>query len=100
MKHMGWAALRDVTSIVLGHLARGQTNFLRSLWKFDRVFDPKLLLADHHRPVAYEMKLPPPPQAQVDPRQLYVLQARGRKGRAIDDSTEQFVDATRMGTSE
>ena len=100
MKHMGWAALRDLTTIVLGHLARGQTNFFRSLWKFDRVFDPKLLLADHHRPVTYEMKLPPPAQAKVDPKLLYVLQAPGRKGRAIDDATEQFVDATRMGTSE
>ena len=100
MKHMGWAALRDLATIVLGHLARGQTNFFRSLWKFDRVFDPRLLLADHHRPIAYEMKLPPPPQATVDPRTLYVLQAHGRKGRAIDDATEQFVDATRMGTSE
>jgi hypothetical protein len=97
---MGWAALRDLTTIVLGHLVRGQTNFVRSLWKFDRVFDPKLLLADHHRPVTYEMKLPPPAQTKVDPRQLYVLRARGRDGRAIDDATEQFVDATRMGTSE
>jgi len=100
MKHMGWAALRDLSTIVLGHLVRGQTNFVRSLWKFDRVFDPKLLLADHHRPVTYEMKLPPPAQAKVDPRLLYVLQAPGRKGRAIDDATEQFVDATRMGSSE
>src|SRR3989475_210605 len=100
LKHMGWAALRDLTTIVLGHLVHGQTNFVRSLWKFDRVFDPKLLLADHHRPVAYEMKLPPPAQTKVDPRLLYVLRAPGRKGRAIDDATEQFVDATRMGTSE
>jgi len=46
------------------------------------------------------MKLPPPAQGKIDPRQLYVLQARGRTGRAIDDATEQFVDATRMGTSE
>jgi len=100
MKHMGWAALRDLATIVLGHLAHGQTNFVRSLWKFDRVFDPKLLLDDHRRPVTYEMKLPPPAQTTVDPRLLYVLQAPGRQGRAIDDATEQFVDATRMGTSE
>jgi hypothetical protein len=100
MKHMGWTAFRDVTKTVAGQVARGQTNFVRSLWKFDRVFDPKLLLADHHRPVSYEMKLPPPVQEKVDPRLLYVLQAPGRKGRAIDDATEQFVDATRMGTSE
>jgi len=100
MKHMGLTALRDLATIVLGQLVRGQTNFFRSLWKFNQVFDPKLLLADHHRPVTYEMKLPPPAQTTVDPRLLYVLQARGRKGRVIDDATEQFVEATRMGTNE
>ncbi|PYN79850.1 MAG: hopanoid C-3 methylase HpnR [Candidatus Rokuibacteriota bacterium] len=100
MKHLGWTALRDMATIVLGHLARGQTNFFRSLWKFNQVFDPRLLLADHHRPVTYEMALPPPPQAKIDPRQLYVLQAPGRAGRAIDDATEQFVESTRMGTGE
>jgi hopanoid C-3 methylase len=100
MKHMGWTAFRDVATLVLRHFAHGQTNFFRSLWKFNSVFNPKLLLADHQRPVSYEMKLPPPAQEKVDPRLLYVLQGRGRKGRAIDDATEQFVDATRMGTTE
>jgi hypothetical protein len=100
MKHMGWAGLRDLATIVLGHLVRGQTNFFRSLWKFDGVFNPKLLLADHQRPVAYEMMMPPPAQAKVDPKLLYVLQGRGRGGRAIDEATEQFVEATRMGSSE
>jgi len=58
------------------------------------------MLADHRRPVTYEMKLPPPVKATVDPQGLYVLKARGRSGRAIDDATEQFVETTRMGTSE
>jgi len=100
MKHLGWSALRDLATIVLGQLARGQTNFVRSLWKFNQVYDPALMLADHRRPVTYEMKLPPPPQATVDPQGLYILNARGRSGRSIDDATEQFVEATRMGTSE
>jgi hopanoid C-3 methylase HpnR len=99
-KHLGWAAFRGLVTLVLGHLARGQTNFVRSLWKFNSVYDPALMLADHRRPVAYEMKLPPAPKATVDPQTLYVLKARGRSGRAIDDATEQFVDATRMGTSD
>ncbi len=97
MKHLGLTALREMATIVLGHLAHGQTNFFRSLWKFNSVYDPALLLADHRRPVAYEMRLPPPAHATVDPRRLYVLQARGRVGRAIDDTTEQFVEATRTG---
>jgi hopanoid C-3 methylase len=100
MKHLGWTALRDLASVVLGQLARGQTNFFRSLWKFNQVYDPALLLEDHRRPVAYEMTLPPPARTTVDPRGLYVLKGRGRAGRAIDDATEQFVEATRMGTSE
>lgn len=100
MKHLGWSALRDMATIVAGQLVRGQTNFFRSLWKFGQVYDPSLLLADHQRPLTYEMKLPPPVQATVDPRGLYVLKARGRAGRAIDDATEQFVESTRMGASE
>ncbi len=38
-KHMGWRALRDCTAIAAGHLARGQTNFLRSLFKFGGQYD-------------------------------------------------------------
>jgi hopanoid C-3 methylase len=99
-KHLGWVAFRGLVTLVLGQLARGQTNFVRSLWKFNSVYDPALMLADHRRPVVYEMKLPPPPKETIDPQALYVLRAPGRSGRAIDDATEQFVDATRMGTSE
>jgi hypothetical protein len=29
--------------------------------------------------------------------ELYIHNNRGRAGRSIDDSTENFVDATRMG---
>src|ERR1700761_2090785 len=39
-KHLGWAALRDVAGIALRLLARGQTNFIRMLWKFNSVFNP------------------------------------------------------------
>src|SRR6267142_3091162 len=99
-KHLGWAAFKGLISTVAGQLARGQSNFARSLWKFSSVYDPTLMLADHSRPVTYEMKLPPPPKATIDPNKLYVLNARGRSGRAIDDATEQFVETTRMGTSE
>ncbi len=70
------------------------------LFKFSSVYDPKLQLADHAEPVRYEMSLPPPTQERVDPSTLYVHQARGRRGRAIDDATERFVDETRMGVAE
>lgn len=98
-KHLGWAALKGTAKLAAGHLMRGQTNFVKMLWKFNSVYNPKLQMADHQRPVAYEMNLPPAPQEKVDAKLLYILSARGRQGRAIDDATEQFVDETRMGSS-
>ncbi len=96
-KHLGFALLRSTAHIAAGHLLRGQTNFLKMLWKFDSVYGSSLQLADHDRPVRYEMPLPPPARETVDPKSLYVHAPRGRKSRAIDDATEQFVDETRIG---
>ncbi len=97
-KHLGWALLRTTAATAAGHLLRGQTNFVKMLWKFNSVYDPRLQLADHQRPNKYEMTLPPVAREKIEPRELYVLPTRGRRGRDTDDPTEQFVDATRMGT--
>jgi hypothetical protein len=70
------------------------------LFKFNSVYDPRLQLADHARAVKYEIALPPEPRTSVDPSALYVHQAQGRRGREIDQATEQFVDDTRMGITE
>ena len=94
-KHLGASALFKTAKLAGGHLMRGQTNFVKMLWKFNSIYNPDLQLADHARPVTYEMAPPPPPQASVDPKTLYIHAARGRKSRAIDDATESFVDETR-----
>lgn len=99
-KHLGWAALKRTAQIALGHLLRGQTNFVNMLWKFDRVYNPTLLLSDHQQPVRYQMKVPSAPEEPGNPRALYILHPRGRQGRAFDDHTEQFVEETRMKTGE
>jgi hopanoid C-3 methylase len=99
-KHLGWRTLRGTARIAAGHLLRGQTNFVRMLWKFNSVYDPDLLLADHRRPVRYEMAPPPEPRSRVDAAALYVHAPRGRRAaaaRAIDTATERFVSETRMG---
>ena len=98
-KHLGWTALKSTAKIAAGHLLRGQTNFVKMLWKFNSVYNPALQLADHRQSVQYEMALPPSPSEHVNPDLLYIHHAKGRQGRHIDDSTEQFVDATRMGTA-
>lgn len=97
-KHLGWEALKSTMGIAAGHLLRGQTNFLKMLWKFSSVYDPKLQLADHEAEVKYEMKLPPEPKEKIDAKSLYIHDAGDRSSRAIDDETEKFVDETRMGT--
>jgi hopanoid C-3 methylase len=94
-KHLGWAALKSTASIAAGHLLHGQTNFVKMLWKFNSVYDPKLQLADHQRAPRYEMTLPSARQEHIDPQLLYILPAKGRQGRALDDATEAFVDRSR-----
>lgn len=93
-KHLGWAALKGAAKMAAKLLLRGQTNFVQMLWKFDSVYDPKLLLADHQQPVRYEISLPPPPSSTFDPKTLYIHPPVGRRSRAIDANTETFVNAT------
>ena len=60
------------------------------------------MLADHAQPVRYELPLSPAAATNgqaVKVSQFYIHAPRGRAGRAIDDSTEHFVEATRVGTS-
>jgi magnesium-protoporphyrin IX monomethyl ester (oxidative) cyclase len=91
-KHLGWRALRDAARITGKLLLKGQTNFAKSLWKFNSVYDPALLLADHRQLVEYEIPLPPAPQAKVQRDALFVHRARGRSQRVIDGQTERFVE--------
>jgi hopanoid C-3 methylase HpnR len=97
MKHLGFAALRDTARIAVKNLLRGQTNFIRMLWKFDSVYNARLQLADHSLPVRYQISLPPAPQTKVQRNTLYVHHTRGAGGREIDEATEAFVDQSRTG---
>src|SRR5215468_5098749 len=100
MKHLGAKQLLGAAGLVMRQLARGQTNFVKMLFKFNSVYNPKLQLADHERPVKYEISLPPPTKAKVDPITLYVHRGKGRRGREIDNATEEFVEETRMGVAD
>jgi hopanoid C-3 methylase HpnR len=99
-KHLGFARLGNTAGIVAGHLLRGQSNFARSLWKFNSVYDPKLQLADHLKPVKYLMALPPARSGDrpFERRSLYLHAAAGQRRPALDEATARFVDATRLDT--
>jgi hopanoid C-3 methylase HpnR len=61
MKHLGLGVLRDTAGLAVKLLLKGQTNFVRMLFKFNRVFNAERLFADHQKPVNYEMRLPGAP---------------------------------------
>ena len=48
------------------------------------------------RTVAYQIRTPPAAGPEINANELYVYPPQGRRARAIDDSTEHFVDTTRM----
>jgi radical SAM superfamily enzyme YgiQ (UPF0313 family) len=96
-KHLGIAALRKTLGITSRLLLHGQTNFLRMIWNFNSVFNPALQMADHARPVRYELPMRPEFAAVADKRALYVHKPAGRRGRTLDEATERFVDTTRVG---
>ncbi|WP_114913960.1 hopanoid C-3 methylase HpnR [Acidibrevibacterium fodinaquatile] len=90
MKHLGWRTLLGTAGLVARHLRRGQTNFLQSLFRFNSVYDPTKLLADHALPVAYEVPLPTT-AVPTKRAAFYVHQARGERDRALDAGTRRFV---------
>ncbi|HXU90189.1 MAG TPA: hopanoid C-3 methylase HpnR [Methylomirabilota bacterium] len=55
-KHLGVAALRSTAAIAATLALRGQTNFIRMLWKFKQVYNTRRQFADHQRPVTYVMR--------------------------------------------
>lgn len=71
-KHLGFAALRRTVSTAFGLLLQGQTNFVRMLWRFSRVYNPERQYADHLQEVKYPMTPPTPGISKPTPAQLYV----------------------------
>jgi hopanoid C-3 methylase HpnR len=103
-KHLNWRTAPLVAQKALGLLARGQTNFVRGMMRYNSTFNLGKMLNDHAQPVRYKIPLPErvvatPAMPVAKSANLYVHAPRGRAGRHIDDHTEQFVDQTRMGTT-
>jgi hopanoid C-3 methylase HpnR len=96
-KHLSWMSVPRITKIAGRLLLKGQTNFVCGMLRYSSAYSLDKMLADHARPVSYEVSLPPPVHARPAKQSgLYVHAPRGRPGRQIDDSTERFVNATRM----
>ena len=61
--HMAFGALRGAASIALRLLLKGQTNFVKMLWNFNKVYNAERQYSEHFREVKYQMTAPPPPAA-------------------------------------
>ncbi len=76
-RHLGWRGLRQVSSEAARLLLRGQTNFIRMLWKFNSVYGHERQYRDHLRPAKYLMD---PPRLHTSSRpsgdQLYIHRPR------------------------
>jgi hopanoid C-3 methylase HpnR len=82
-KHLGLSALWATAATAARLLLQGQTNFVRMLWRFNSVYDPARQLADHARPVRYEMQLPSTSSERtIERRRLFVLQPNRKAAQA------------------
>jgi hopanoid C-3 methylase len=82
-KHLGVAGLMSAASIATRLAIRGQTNFLRMLWRFSRVYNSGRQYADHQREVHYELPVPDH-RTMAGPRdrhELYIHPRAGAKNR-------------------
>jgi hopanoid C-3 methylase len=71
-KHLGWGAIPKYGFPAVRALMRGQTNYVKMLWKFARVVNENRQYNDHQHPVTYEMKPPKPVAAKPNPAELFV----------------------------
>src|SRR6185437_754997 len=72
-KHLGAAALAKTSGIVARQLLRGRTNFVKMIWKFDKVYNVDRQYADHLREIEYVLPSPSQARSQAPDRKgLYV----------------------------
>jgi hopanoid C-3 methylase HpnR len=71
-KFMGWRTAVAVSKILAGQLARGQTNFLKMLFKFSKAYNVDRFYADHFKEVEYSMRRASEYPQKMKPQDLLV----------------------------
>ncbi|MBS0168998.1 MAG: hopanoid C-3 methylase HpnR [Nitrospira sp.] len=91
-KHLGWAAIKGTAKLAAGHLLRGQTNFVKMLWKFNSVYNPDLQMADHRKPVFYAMDLPQHANGCSRDGVISIHRMKGQAAQQLDEDSVRFVN--------
>ncbi len=78
MKHRSLRTLMSKAAIAARLLIRRQTNFVRTLWRFNSIFDAERQMSDHGLPTRYQLTLPTGDGHGKDRLSLYVLRAPER----------------------
>jgi hopanoid C-3 methylase len=71
-KFMGWRTAVALSRILAGQLARGQTNFLKMLFRFSKAYNVDRFYADHFKEVKYSMRRPSEYKQKMKPQDLLV----------------------------
>jgi hopanoid C-3 methylase HpnR len=97
-KHLGVSALAKTSGIAARHLAHGQTNFLKMIWNFNRVYNPDRQMADHAQAVQYELPEPPGHREDAPGREdLYVHVPVRLRRRAAARGAHRDVERAGVG---
>jgi len=77
-KHLGFTALRKTAAAAAGLALRGQTNFIKMLWRFNSVYNVQRQVADHSQPTTYTMRPPAVHNAKPRARDLFIHAATAK----------------------
>ncbi|MFI6104745.1 hopanoid C-3 methylase HpnR [Streptomyces sp. NPDC051310] len=99
-KHLGLSNAIGAMGVLGRNLARGQTNFARMLWKFGRVYNAGRQLADHRRPVEFELPLPQRRATPPGRQDLYIHTRVPAHPLRRDERIEQTARADRTERAE
>jgi magnesium-protoporphyrin IX monomethyl ester (oxidative) cyclase len=71
-KQFGWRGAYRLARLIAARLWRGQTNFVRMLFRFNSVINTERLLADHAAAPSYSMRPPDPARSTAKADSLFI----------------------------
>jgi hopanoid C-3 methylase HpnR len=99
-KHLGFSALKEVASIAGKLMLKGQTNFVKMLWKFNSVYNPERQYQEHAREVKYQMR---PPRIHTEGRpdaKLLYIHPPNKPARVPQTDAAQPQERAQQGTAQ